>query len=64
MKYYVQVEKTMKCFGIIEVEARSCTDAVKKVQKGIDQDVTRTVDALWDEPEYDDFSFGTTGNVR
>lgn len=63
-KFGVSVEKTLYCTGVIEVEAENATEAEEKVNSGI-IDGTYTSDKIdWDDPEYDDFSFKTTGDVE
>ena len=65
MKYNVRVVKMLRVEGVVEVNARSEAAALKAVQKRMDdtQNPMQTTEPLWDDPEYVDFSFETTGEV-
>ena len=64
MKYKVTVEKTQTCSGIVEVEA----DGPVAAQEAVDQDIQsgkiQTTAVSWDDPEYDDGTFQTTGDIE
>lgn len=60
--FAVSVEKKMYQTGIINVEAESENIAIIIVQKKI-IDGLQTAEVTWNHPEYEDFSFQTTGDV-
>jgi hypothetical protein len=62
-KYLVTVEKTLYCSGTVEVEAKDCHYAFFKVKDMIDAGELQTTDIEWDDPEYNDCSFGATGDI-
>jgi len=64
MKYKVTVEKTQTCSGIIEVEAHGPVDAQDQVDRDIQSGTLQTTAVNWDDPEYDDGSFKTTGDTE
>lgn len=63
-KFEVTVEKTMTCSGIIEVEAVDADAALKQISDRINSGKLQTTAINWDDPEYDDNSFQTTGDVN
>ena len=63
MKYSVSVEKRMYVTGTVKIEHGSEQEAVELVQSQIDKGTLQTTDVEWDEPQYEDFSFFTTGDV-
>lgn len=64
MKYKVTVEKTQTLSGIVEVEAADATAAQEAVDRDIQSGKLQTTAVSWDDPEYDDCSFQTTGDVE
>jgi hypothetical protein len=64
MKYAVSVEKRMYATGTVIVDCDNEDQAVEMVQNQIDNDDLKTTDIEWDEPEYEDCSFTTTGDVE
>jgi hypothetical protein len=67
MRFKVSVEKQHTTTGVIEVEAADADAAIPKVEEMMvnQQNPLQTTsgEILWDEPEYDDGSFTTTGDV-
>lgn len=63
MKYKVSVEKYLYCSGIVTVACEDPDDAIDEVDRMISTGKLRTIDVEWDEPVYEDLSFGTTGDV-
>ncbi len=63
MKYTVSVEKRMYATGTVTVDCDSADQAVELVQNQIDSGVLQTTAIEWDEPQYEDCSFATTGDV-
>ena len=63
MKFRVSVEKRMYCTGTVTVDCASDHDAIDLVQSQIDSGVLQTTMVDWDEPQYEDCSFVTTGDV-
>lgn len=61
--YTVSVEKRLYCTGKIQVLASSPNDAVKRVDDMIGHGKLQTAEIVWSDPEYEDSSFGTTGDV-
>jgi len=63
-KFTVSVEKRLYCTGSIEVNAENADQAVQAVQILIDQGKIQTTEIKnWSDPEYEDCSFTTTGDV-
>jgi len=63
-KFSVSVEKRLYCIGSIEVNAENADQAVQAVQILIDQGKLQSTEIKnWDDPEYEDCSFSTTGDV-
>lgn len=62
-KFKVSVEKRMYATGIVEVSARTPELAQTKVEKMIMEGKLQTNDIEWSEPEYEDCSLFTTGDV-
>ena len=63
-KFLVTVEKTMYCSGTIEVTAKDSDAALKKVSDKITSCKLQTTSVTWDDPQYEDGSFKTTGDVQ
>jgi hypothetical protein len=63
MKYPVSVEKRMYATGTVMVDCDNADQAVELVQNQIDNGVLQTTAIEWDEPQYEDYSFATTGDV-
>jgi hypothetical protein len=63
MKYQVTVEKTQTCSGIVEVEADGPVAAQEAVDRDIQSGKLQTAAIDWDEPQYEELSFQTTGDV-
>lgn len=63
--FKVTVEKTLSVSGTIEVEADNADEALEQVDRditlGILQSNAEKIE--WDDPDYDDGSFSTTGDV-
>jgi len=62
MKFKVNVEKKMYATGVVEVDCNTCEQAVKLVQNQIDKGLS-IEDVEWDDAQYEDWSFTTTGDV-
>jgi hypothetical protein len=62
-KFKVSVEKRLYCTGSIEVEAESASSAIDDVQGQIHSGTLQTTTVEWNDPEYEDCSFSTTGDV-
>jgi hypothetical protein len=63
-KFNVSVEKRLYCTGNIEVEANDSDDALCQVSNKISLGELQTTDIEWGDPEYEDSSFQTTGDVE
>jgi len=63
MKYRVSIEKTCRFTGSIEVEAADAAQAIGAVQLMISKGKLQTTEIEWDDGEYVDESFTTTGDV-
>lgn len=61
MKVKVYVEKRLYCAGDVEIEAEDEDEAILRIQHRIDTGNLRLNDVRWDPPQYEDFSFSTTG---
>lgn len=64
MKFKVSVEKTMYTTGAVEVEANTEEEAIKKIEGQIDIGELQTTSVEWDDLQYEDCSFKTTGDVE
>jgi uncharacterized protein involved in type VI secretion and phage assembly len=64
MKYKVTVEKTQTCSGIVEVEAGGPVAAQEAVDRDIESGTLQTTAVNWDDPDYNDGSFKTTGDIE
>lgn len=64
MKYKVTVEKTQTLSGIVEVKASDPFAAQETVDRDIQSGKLQTTAVSWDDPEYDDGSFKTTGDIE
>ena len=62
-KYKVSVEKKLYCTGVVEVTAKSPTEAIITVDKKIREGKLQSTAIDWNDGEYEDFSFKTTGDV-
>jgi hypothetical protein len=63
-KFRVSVEKKLYFTGAVEVTAKNTTEAQRKVDARISKSKLRMSDVKWNEGEYEDFSFSTTGDVE
>ena len=61
--YEVSVEKRMYCTGIYRIEANSPEEAQEEVDKMIEKGYLQTTAIDWDNPQYEDMSFCTTGDI-
>ena len=64
MKYKVSVEKRMYCTGTVEVDCDNPDQAEELVQEQINSSTLRVGKIKWGKPQYEDFSFATTGDVN
>jgi hypothetical protein len=62
-KFKVSVEKVCRQTGAIEVDAADAAQAIGAVQIMISKGKLQTTEIEWDDPEYVDDSFTTTGDV-
>jgi hypothetical protein len=62
-KFKVSVEKRMYCTGAVEVEAQDADAALEEVKSQINMGALQTDSVEWDDPEYEDCSLATTGDV-
>jgi hypothetical protein len=62
-KFKVSVEKRMYCTGAVEVEAQDADAALEEVKSQINMGALQTDSVEWDDPEYEDCSLTTTGDV-
>ena len=63
-EFEVTVEKMQYRLGVIKVSAQNPKAAIKKIQDKIDSGKLQTTAVTWwDDPEYVDNSFKTTGNA-
>lgn len=63
MKYSVSVEKTTRSTGSVTVDCDTAEQALELVQRQIGSGELKPHNVEWDEPEFEDFSFNTTGDV-
>lgn len=63
MKYAVSVERRLYITGKVVVESENALLALEKVKSMIDSGELQTTAVEWDEPQYEDHSFETTGDV-
>jgi len=63
MKFEVSVDKTLYCTGKVKVTAKNAEEAIDKINKKILSGKLQTTDVEWSDPEYEDNSFKTTGDV-
>ena len=61
--FNVSLEKRMYCTGAIKVTAETPEQAIEATQLMIDQGKLQTTEIVWSDPEYEDCSFTTTGDV-
>jgi len=67
MKYKVSVEKMTRHTGFVLVDSKTAdeaTELVNMVNKRIANGDLQTSAVEWDDPEYEDGSFCTTGDVE
>ena len=62
--YTVSVEKTLYCTGSVAIQASSAQAAENKVKKQINSGHLQTTAVVWSDPDYQDGSFQTTGDVE
>ena len=64
-KFKVTVEKTQTLSGTVEVEADNADEALNKVDRDIITGFLQSNSSKieWDDPDYDDGSLRTTGDV-
>lgn len=62
-EFTVSVEKKMVFTGVVKIKAHDPEEAIRRVQSKIDDGKIQTTDIEWGEPEFEDFSFGPTGDV-
>lgn len=63
MEFIVGVERLMRVHGNARVTADSADEAWEKTATHIVLNKLKMVDVEWDDPEYVDWSFATTGDV-
>ena len=63
-KYKVTVEKRLYSSGVVKVTAANADAAQTKVEKKIESGKLQTTDITWEEPQYEDLTFQTTGDVK
>jgi hypothetical protein len=61
--YQVSVEKRLYCTGAVKVSAKDSDEAIEKVSGMINSGKLQTASVEWSDPEYEDLSFTTTGDV-
>jgi hypothetical protein len=61
--FLVSVEKRMYATGAIKVIAENADQAIEATQAMIDQGKLQTTEIEWSNPQYEDCSFTTTGDV-
>jgi hypothetical protein len=61
--FLVCVEKKQYLTGHVKVEAKDLDAAIRDVRNQIDNGDLQTTDVTWGDPEYEDDSFDTTGDV-
>jgi len=62
--FSVCVEKTMYCTGAIKVKAKNSDEAINWIQEVIDKGLLQSATVKWNDPQYEDCSFKTTGDVE
>jgi hypothetical protein len=63
MKIKVSVEKRMYCTGAVIVDCETVDQAIELVEAQIHTGELQTTAVDWSHPEYEDFTFQTTGDV-
>ena len=63
MVYHVTVEKRMYCTAEVTIDCDSPEQAQELVENQITSGALQTTDLLWGDPQYEDCSFITTGDV-
>lgn len=63
-EFSVSVEKRLYCTGAVKVMAQTPDEAEEKVKARITKGTLQTTEVEWDDPEYEDGSFDTTGDVE
>jgi hypothetical protein len=61
--YKVSVEKRLYCTGTVEVTAKDADAALKQVSDKINSGKLQTSQVEWSDPEYEDSTFDTTGDI-
>jgi hypothetical protein len=61
--FKVSVERKLYVTGYVKVWARDEFAALRTVNNKIAEGTLQTTDVEWGEPEYEDHSFDTTGDV-
>jgi len=61
--FNVSLEKRMYCTGALKVTAENPEQAIEATQLMINQGKLQTTEIVWGDPEYEDCSFITTGDV-
>jgi hypothetical protein len=61
--FSVSVEKALYCTGTVKVYAQTADEAIDKVEARITKGELQTTDVEWNDPQYEDASFKTTGDV-
>ena len=64
MKFDVSVEKRMYCTGMYSIDADTPNEAIEKVEAMINTGELQTTTIEWTEPEYEDMTFTTMGDVE
>lgn len=62
-KFKVSVEKRMYCTGVVEVVALDAEDAEDIITVKIASGQLKPEHVQWSDPQYEDLSFGSTGDV-
>lgn len=63
MKFIVSVEKRLYATGTVEINCDTIEHAIELVESKIDNGELQTTAIEWDDPQYEDMSFMTTGDV-
>lgn len=61
--FRVTVEKTLYCTGTIEVAAKDWEAALRRISNKINAGKLQASTIEWGEPEYEEGSFKTTGDI-
>ena len=63
MKFEVSVEKRMYATGVVVVDCDGPDEAIDLVESQIASGLLQTTSVEWGDPQYEDSSFATTGDV-